>query len=544
MKTELWAKFLMLRCSDKGNARDFLRGLRLRREKLAQVGVTISDKDYLSTIISSLPEALSIFTSSQIAWTTQQSSKPMDVNVLMMMLLQEVNQQYLRTQKHKHRDRKGKDEKKNEVLVVDQLRGKKECDLSMIECWNCRDMGHFWSKCPKLKKVSTDSKKLTEVSSIPKNNRVARTASIVEEISDEEGAWMAQEILVEEVDTEEEDWFEEAIEEDERMLELVELSNSEDDKDPAMPELEELSDSEDEGEDGIVFDEDMEILMVEEVNEDVVKDFNNASGEVLVSMESTHMTGTAKLYDLGCMNHISPYQDQFQNFKKIIPRHFCAVNKQSFSTVGKGDLVIDIPNGTENSQLCLTEVLYSPKVSYTLVSVECLDECSFTITFGEGKCVLHGPDGAKVGEVLRNSSKIYKVEHEVGEAGVVEEKLSLDQFHQQMGHVLPGVARELVKDGMVVGVQLEYMPYGKPFFCSSCMCMKVTRKLVPKIREGERAKEFGGEVHLDLWGNLLVESQRGKSYYITFIDDKTHLTHLYLLKTKDKTAKTYKKYEA
>ena len=49
----------------------------------------------------------------------------MDVNVLMTMLLQEANQQYLRTQRHKHRDRKGKDEKKNEVLVVDQLRGKK-----------------------------------------------------------------------------------------------------------------------------------------------------------------------------------------------------------------------------------------------------------------------------------------------------------------------------------------------------------------------------------------------------------------------------------
>ena len=69
MKTELQAKFLMLRCSDKGNARDFLRGLRLKREGLAQVRVMISDKDYLSTIISSLLDALSIFTSSQIAWT-------------------------------------------------------------------------------------------------------------------------------------------------------------------------------------------------------------------------------------------------------------------------------------------------------------------------------------------------------------------------------------------------------------------------------------------------------------------------------------------
>ena len=97
MQTELRAKFLMSRCLDKGNAKDFLRGLRLKKEELAQVGVTISNKDYLSTIILSLPDMLSNFSSSQIAWTAQQNSKLMDTNVLMLMLLQEVDRQYLRS---------------------------------------------------------------------------------------------------------------------------------------------------------------------------------------------------------------------------------------------------------------------------------------------------------------------------------------------------------------------------------------------------------------------------------------------------------------
>lgn len=58
-----------------------------------------------------------------------------------------------------------------------------------------------------------------------------------------------------------------------------------------------------------------------------------------------------------------------------------------------------------------------------------LDEGGFTATFGGGKLVLHGPDGARIGEVLRRSLRIYKVEHEDGLAGVVEEKLTLEQFH-------------------------------------------------------------------------------------------------------------------
>src|SRR5258708_9850416 len=58
-QTELRTKFLESRCPDKGNIREFLEGLRVKKEELAQVGVTIDDKTHLSTIIPSLPHSLS-----------------------------------------------------------------------------------------------------------------------------------------------------------------------------------------------------------------------------------------------------------------------------------------------------------------------------------------------------------------------------------------------------------------------------------------------------------------------------------------------------
>ena len=131
MKTELRAKFLMSRCPDKGNAKDFLRGLRLKKEELVQVGVTISDEDYLSTIISSLPDALSNFASSQIAWMMQQNSGSIDINSLMSMLLQEADRQYLRSLRQKVGSVKGKEDEKNKALVVDQTNGKRKQDLSV-----------------------------------------------------------------------------------------------------------------------------------------------------------------------------------------------------------------------------------------------------------------------------------------------------------------------------------------------------------------------------------------------------------------------------
>ena len=113
-----------------------------------------------------------------------------------------------------------------------------------------------------------------------------------------------------------------------------------------------------------------------------------------------------------------------------------------------------------------------------------------------------------------------------------------------MGHISPETARKLVQKGFVTGVYLETTASGDPFFCESCVYAKSTRKPVPKVRSGERATTFGGEIHSDVWGPAPIESKGGRRYYITFTDDYTRLTHLYLLRTKDEAAEMYKQYEA
>jgi len=223
-----------------------------------------------------------------------------------------------------------------------------------------------------------------------------------------------------------------------------------------MPELKEVSDDEikeDEWTDEE--SEDRDGLRFKEVEE---------WDEAFSTVESVQMTGTTELYDSGCTNHISPYRDQFKNFEDIVPRHFRAAKKQSFSTIGKGELVIDILNGSETSQLRLTGVLYLPEVSYMLVSVGWLDKAGFMTTFGGGKCVIRGLDDVKIREVLRKLTKIYKVDHDEDVASAAEEKLTLEQFHRRMGHISIDVAQKLVKDGMVTGIRLKYTPIGKTLF--------------------------------------------------------------------------------
>ena len=111
------------------------------------------------------------------------------------------------------------------------------------------------------------------------------------------------------------------------------------------------------------------------------------------------------------------------------------MNKQTFSTTGKGELVVNVPHGTGETQLRLHDILYSAEIGYTLVSISRLDKAGFTAKFGGGKCTLYGEDDVEIGVVPRTSMRVYKVEHEEAVASVAEERLTLDQFHHHMGHV-------------------------------------------------------------------------------------------------------------
>jgi hypothetical protein len=55
---------------------------------------------------------------------------------------------------------------------------------------------------------------------------------------------------------------------------------------------------------------------------------------------------------------------------------------------------------------------------------------------------------------------------------------------------------------------------------------------------------FAGEIHTNLWVPAPIASRGGKKFWDTFIDDKTHLTNIYFLRTKDKCFDTFIKYKA
>jgi len=99
--------------------------------------------------------------------------------------------------------------------------------------------------------------------------------------------------------------------------------------------------------------------------------------------------------------------------------------------------------------------------------------------------------------------------------------------HQRLGHISPDTIRALAHEESITGLHL--LESSLPVVCDSCIYRKMMHKASPKTRIGPCSNKFGGEVHTDVYGPSPTKSLGGKTYYLSFTDDKTRYTQLYLL---------------
>ena len=122
------------------------------------------------------------------------------------------------------------------------------------------------------------------------------------------------------------------------------------------------------------------------------------------------------------------------------------------------------------------------------------------------------------------------------------EQVDIHTLHRRLGHISADAIRALIRNHAVEGVEL--IDDRSPIICDSCEYAKMTCKIILKERVAPLAKNFGDEIHSDLWGPSPVTSLGGRRYYITFTDDATRYTVANVLRTKDKVLQAYKTFAA
>ena len=258
----------------------------------------------------------------------------------------------------------------------------------------------------------------------------------------------------------------------------------------------------------------------------------------------TH-SSIAELYNSGASQHFSPFHDQFVRFKTIPPRPISAAEKRTFQAVGQGDIYIEVPNGDKSTCILLKDVLYTPSMGVTLISISKLTAAGYSALFRNSVCCIFNHYKKLVGEV-EVSNGLYRIKHQskafAGAAQTVQ-MLTMEELHRCLSHISPTMIQEMLSKGMAEGIKLDpvHETMGQ---CESCENAKATCKPIGKIREPQHCKHFGDKVHSDVWGPAPVQTPGHKSYYALFTNDFTQYMHVTLLAAKSDTFNAYKAYKA
>ncbi|KIK50622.1 hypothetical protein GYMLUDRAFT_252832 [Collybiopsis luxurians FD-317 M1] len=110
------------------------------------------------------------------------------------------------------------------------------------------------------------------------------------------------------------------------------------------------------------------------------------------------------ILDSGCTKHISP-------------------DPSLFETTHCGEASIPI----QSNNLMLPNTLYIPELANTLISIGCLDDAGYTVTFSNGKAEIRYKDGTLVG-IIPKSNGLYRI-ISTEEADAAVEMLTLDELH-------------------------------------------------------------------------------------------------------------------
>lgn len=111
-------------------------------------------------------------------------------------------------------------------------------------------------------------------------------------------------------------------------------------------------------------------------------------------------------------------------------------------------------------------------------------------------------------------------------------------WHKRYGHICQSNLEKLIKQNMVEGID-KNINMCKISFCEPCIAGKMTRQPFSIRRRSNKVMEI---IHTDICGPITPAAYDGSGYFITFIDDFSNFTMVYLLKRKSEAFEKFKEY--
>lgn len=264
----------------------------------------------------------------------------------------------------------------------------------------------------------------------------------------------------------------------------------------------------------------------------------NQNGKAFLGEVNTSTNKDETWYiDSGATDHMSKQRSWFRDYVELsTPKNITLGNGDVIHAVGRGNIDILSYDGTKWIEKTLANALHVPKLYANLFSQSKVLDNGHTLQSNQHEVkIFDGKSSVAVG-VRRGGlfqMMFQVIESENSMANVAIKKITLQKWHERLGHQNVAHVREFLRER---NIDFE----DKEFDCDGCAYGKLHR-----LSFGKRlikSNKCGEIIHIDLCGPFPEVSLGGARYFLLFKDDYSHFRSVYFLKQKSEAHEKLKVY--
>lgn len=240
--------------------------------------------------------------------------------------------------------------------------------------------------------------------------------------------------------------------------------------------------------------------------------------------------GRGWVIDSGASIHMISNRNFFSKIENTNSKVYIA-DGRSLNAVGIGSGYI---NGKYN-KLHLENVLYVPELNGSLLSVKAMVKKGLFVNFENNKCLIKNKNKIIADGILEEN--LYILCESINESNMSEYCYGcVHLWHRRLRHRNIVDVKKLQQ--LCSGICIKKC---NDDFCDICAKSKLTRKPFPK-QTSSRSTELLNIIHSDVCGPFQVQSQSGKRYFLSFIDDYSKYSKIYVIERKNEVFSKFKDY--
>lgn len=192
----------------------------------------------------------------------------------------------------------------------------------------------------------------------------------------------------------------------------------------------------------------------------------------------------------------------------------------------------------EIQEIFMKNVLFVPELETNLLSVRKLTKLGFKVNFEGDNCLIR-EDSTIIATGSIDKDNLYRlnVKEKANKVKCNNEVNCIHKWHRRFGHRDPDAVKKLTNHDMVYGMKIDSCKTKS--VCECCIQGKMTRS--PFTESTTKSESIFDLVHSDLCP-LPKASIGNKKHILTFIDDYSRYTKIYLLEHKHETFGKFKEF--